>query len=383
MNLLPVAFAAVAGVALVGVDYVNQSNKNDVSLGTMTPGAYVATIGGRFAQAKAEATEAKAQAERQAQPAKTHLPAAPEGWVRREMSMEDFKRFNPQQMGMGGMEQELMAEVAKDPSLMGGIPSVNKVLDRKRKNTWVYENGEQAILATAYWNPVEKKKAGFAGFQQSAMQMAAHNMGMFTSTREGFAWVQGVTFYETKGMMGFDPKAEDPGYRAFEGKIGAQVKLSIRADAEEADVRALIDAINFDGLNAMLDEPLPGIGSHIAPETVERQLALTNQQAQQQRKADARKSREMEQDLIARAERISKPFGGAAGLNSDAPVQDAHAAAPAAPLPTAVAQAKDPAKKAWFSWGKSDKKDEPVMPKRLVLSGGSGCSGVNFCKVSD
>lgn len=356
MNLLPVALIVVGGVAITGVDYVNQSNKQNLALGALAPGAYVETITGRFdktradiAQVRTEKDNAKALSKRQAQPAKSHLPQAHDGWTRRDVTQADLLRFNPGGMGMNGMEQELMAAMAQNPTMFGAVPTKGGVLAYKQKTSWIYERGAEIVLMGATFTPPAKEKGGLSGFQKAAMNMAAHNMGMM-STREGFAVVQGVSFFETRGaLQGMGQ--EQPAYRVFEAGLGSQVKLTVRAEATEASIRALMAQVNYDGLNGMLAQPLADVGSHVPTQPVEQQKALADQQADEMRKADAVTSKAMEADLIDRAEAVSKPF---AGLKTpDTPPKTAEAAP------------------------SNDK------PRRLVLSGSSGCSGGSFCSVKD
>jgi hypothetical protein len=97
------------------------------------------------------------------------------------------------------------------------------------------------------------------------------------SGKTPFAIVKGVFFREELGLFG-TAAMEDRKYKVITGRIGKRLRISVRAAAEDQDTLTLLNMIDYDTLNAMLDTPLPGIGSD-APT-----IAMENQRAEAQRR---------------------------------------------------------------------------------------------------
>lgn len=376
MNWFAAAFVGAMGVAVVGVDYASQTRKTGAGLGTLSVGAYSQTITGRFSSAKADAAEGKRRKAAQSVLAKTHLPAAPQGWTRRAMQESDRDRLFPAARDMEGFEVELMDELDANPMTKALLAAdKSRVSQREQDTIWVYENSDALVLMSAQWRPTPKAKSGIAGMQSAALNLVAHNMGAMSS-QKGFAWIRGVPFYVTSGAL----NKTTPNYRVVSGQIGEQITIKVRADASDDTIRAFIAGINYDALNGMLDTPLTHIGNDVAQVAVPNQLKLASFMAQVQQRADRAKSAALQNDLQNRADNVAGLLGGA-GLdtrlegrveNSVANIQVQAPQQPTVPLAETTAATK-------FQTTKTAKND---LPRRLTMSGTNGCGAGRFCSAN-
>lgn len=386
MNWYAVGFVGIMGVTLVGVDVFNQSRSGTAEDG-FGLASYASSITGRFETArsdraaeKAADSAAEALLARQSAPAKTHLPVPPQGWQRRELTEADRSRLYPPAREMAGFEKELIEDMQDDP-VMSVLMTADKAAGEKRdqRNIWVYDNGTDLVMISAAWTPTPKKQNGIAGLQQSALAMASHNIqGM--SSKRGYAWVDGVMIFETSSIF-----SENPAYRTFEGKLGSQITLSLRADASDAAIRQLIGLIDYDGLNAMLDTPDPAVGSHNPDLPVEEQILLGDIAAEKDRDAYFAKSEELEQEFMNRTDAFETVLTGMglipeekAELQTALPRYEDIAPAP-------VEEIKTTALTSFFNRPDEGETEEveqkPALPRRLVMNGSNGCGAGQFCRV--
>lgn len=249
-----VAFTAVTAFAVAGVDYVNESHRAGLPVGRMGAGAYVATITGRVDAGKAAARAGAERAALLAQRTRDHLPAAPDGWVRRDWTEADHARL-------------YQAPGAAPAALPGDIAGLDPAGGVNAHEIWVYER-DGALVAVRLRRAVPQA-GGALGFTQTAMTMVMANINAM-SDRSGFAVVQGVPFLADAGTFG---DLADAPFRLLEARIGPEVTLSLRASGSDGEILEILNAIDFDLLNRLNETPARGIGSAAPRLTPEEQLA--------------------------------------------------------------------------------------------------------------
>ena len=251
------AFVAIAIAAVGAVDYINQAKTAGSKPGQFGVGDYIGTISGRFIEQRQAMADAAARQDLLAQDPRDLLPDAPEGWTRHDWDGASADVFGHR---YDMSKDDFLPDDIKEDPTMKALDALNKAAgDRKdAQEVYVYEK-PGAIIALRLSIARSEGGGGLAGM---AMQMAANNLEAL-SGKDGFAVIRGVAFREELGLFGTGPGERD--YRVFSGHIGKTVRISARARADDADVIALLDRIDYDRLNRTLEEPVAGIGSE-APE---------------------------------------------------------------------------------------------------------------------
>ena len=248
MKLHVVGFVLVVGLVVAGADYSRQAKKAGLSIGQLGVGGYIDTFSDRIDATKEAAAlrkEASALRERQKQLAKTHLPEAPEGWIRREWSEGDNSRIMP-----------FLGDNASN-SAMGDLLAMDVAPNERRlqRGVWVYEHGDEIIVLSANYR---KPGSARSGFSAVTVKLVTANERMLSGIK-GYALVQGVAFGENiLKIEGSDPDR----FRSFSAKIGEDITLGIRASASDEAILLLLKFIDYDALNAMLDQPVQEIGTN-------------------------------------------------------------------------------------------------------------------------
>jgi len=273
------AFVAIAIAAVGAVDYVNQAKTAGSKPGQFGVGDYIATISGRFIEQRQAMADAAARRDLLAQDPRDLLPAAPEGWTRHDWDEASADVFGHR---YDMREDDFVPEEMKQDKTMQALAALNKAAgDRKdAAEVYVYEK-PGAIIALRL---ALSKDDGGGGIPGAAMKMVANNIEAM-SGKDGFAVIRGVAFREELGLFGAGSAERD--YRVFSGRIGQTVLISARAKAEDADVIALLDRIDYDRLNKTLKEPVAGIGSAASDLTPEAQRA----EAKERIEAESRQQR--------------------------------------------------------------------------------------------
>lgn len=363
-NTYLLGFAAVAAIAVAGVDYMVQAEAAGKKPGAYPVGAYVDTFAGRFNGMK----DSRAQAARQSVSAKTHLPQAPEGWVRREYDPE----ISPEFEASSDLEGEQKVADALNGDFLATQMRKTAIREARtlaRERVWEYVRGDEVIrLSASYAAPQEN-----ASFQGMAMEMAMTNMALMTGMPEGYAVVQGVPFLRRVDRADGDAPAPDAIVPlSLSAQIGADVRLGVEARAAPDSVRMLLERIDYDALNAMLDTPQPGIGSAapvLKPEEEARMAALA---ATAWRDARMQKSADLESRVIASAGAVAG--GPPASAQSDGAARQAGEGQGNILSRVKSLLGGGPAK--------DDAGRQADKPRRLQLSGGASClagSAGRFC----
>ena len=272
MRLQVFGFAIVGALAMGGVDYTMQSKRLGQPLGQIGLAAYVDTITNRYEAANA----ASALKSRQKQAAKVHLPEAPEGWTRRNWEDGDNALLEPPARDLGALQRK--DAKARELSLMmaGMLAEEIKGGPRlRRSEIWVYERGDEIIALRAKYTKPDAKPS----FSSMVQRVADTDIRGVAEAR-GYAVIAGVAYGEIRPVKGDDARAK---YRGFSASMGENIMISVRAVASDDAIRSMMAAIDYDGLNGMLDPPLENVGLQAPVVEPAQQVALAGQALEQKR----------------------------------------------------------------------------------------------------
>ncbi|WP_456390879.1 hypothetical protein [Profundibacter sp.] len=274
MKLQIFGFAAIVAMAITGVDYSMQARATGQSLGQLGATGYVDTITGRFQSA----ADARALKTRQKQAVKIHLPEAPEGWIRQEWAKSDTTRFESIRRDMSSWEIRTLSAVEVAPMMAGMVATdVQLATKLRRESIWVYERGGEMIALRVVYNKNGKARR-FPGLDTGIEEANIEGI----NSAVPYAFVQGIGFGEVR----VDREITGPvTYRGFSASMGDDIMIAVRADASDASILALMGAIDYDGLNGMLDVPLAGVGTDAAKLDPARAMELAAKALEQRRAA--------------------------------------------------------------------------------------------------
>lgn len=175
-----------------------------------------------------------------------YAPDAPQDWAKRTWEEGDVEIFFGSQEPLTAEQLEATNDVFNTPM----VKLVQADLDRGfMKNTTVYEAGDTKIALELRFIPARLQT--MLGSEQLSMMQDLMRMNV---EAHDFARVGGVLFQETSDR-------EDASSRAFTGHIGRQIDIVMRAIGPNTDVLTLMAGIDFDGLNAMVKDPVEGGGN--------------------------------------------------------------------------------------------------------------------------
>ncbi|WP_324754631.1 hypothetical protein [Roseovarius sp. Pro17] len=397
MNYYAIGFGAVALTALGAIDYANQASAAGESPGRFSAGAYFSTFGARVdgvREARADAAANKERDLHRRAGARAYLPDAPEGWIRRAwLEGDNSAILMPEEDDMRADAQDLLKNLA--------AKSARAAEERRESETWVYQQAERVIAVRAEYKP-RKEGRSLTG----AVADTLNASGFFNT--QGWAVIGGVAYGQTPPSLqdSQTPLISQAGtpFRAFEAPLGFHdaVQLSVLTNADDDELRAVLAAIDYDGLNALLAYPLPYVGATAPDVPLEAQPRIAEIMLEMHSDLLSRRSAEAQ----AWMERATSPENAmemilnelAHGWGADGIVQ-LDMDDPPAPTPSndETAQAPSVAAVAEFArslfggakdtpdaeeTAKAKAKDTP-KPGRLTLSGGTSClegSSGRFCR---
>lgn len=273
-----VGLILVAVTAVVGADYYAQARSAVEQGESYDMARYGESISERITDASDTLARMKEQRELRKAGVMAMMPEAPEGWIKRPMTQADADLLMPRPE-LDEMSKQMIAEIRKSPTGAMMLKADDAARDQYVAEHVVYEHGPRLVALHIDFEERPRKAAGLTGVAQKMIigQLAA------MSSNSGFAMVQGVPYRRVRGFYVADiggeadgPSESDGGtLREFNAGIGRQVRISVKSDASDAEVYQIIEAIDYDGLNGMLDEKLADVGSHVAtlPLDVQRRLA--------------------------------------------------------------------------------------------------------------
>ncbi|WP_238371075.1 hypothetical protein [Heliomarina baculiformis] len=352
-----IVFGALAGLAFMGTDYLAEQKKHG---GDYTPGAYLgkwmaaadldtSEIAGKMAHFKERILpDAKQGARQRANPA-DHLGAAPEGWEMLAWSEELEARMKPPRE-MQKFEKELLDD-PKIKALVGGNEEARA--KERLESTRIYARGDELIFVSAHY----AQPARMNQRSNAAMKLLATNLQNMSSY-SGFDVIGGVTFLRRTSLW-TQEEGGDPQRAVFEAKMGDSITLKVLAKAQDDSVRAVLETIDYDALNAMLDKPLVGVGSDAVPLSAAQAQFISAQYAEALKRAapGQRKAAQLAMDKAFQPSQLERSLIGGSGVTSLTSQRD-----------VAVQQMID----------------EPTTSKRPSLSQrlNQNCGAGTFCKVN-
>ncbi len=261
-------FVLVAAVAVGAVDYINQARRAGAAPGAFSMSAYVGTISGRLVDQQASLAAQKTRNELLAMAPRDFLPVAPEGWSRGDWTETAEAQFGKH---YDLQNDDFAPDEVKQDTALKALNAMSRAAVAKMDATqvYVYEKPDAVVAMRVAVRPAGTG----AGLPAMAMQMAANNIEAM-SGKDGFAIVKGVTYRLEKGLFGMQDQERD--FRVISGKVGDDVRISVRAKASDEDIIALLEGIDYDRLNQMLETPVAGIGSDAPELTAEESRALAD-----------------------------------------------------------------------------------------------------------
>lgn len=337
VNSYAVGFACVAAAFAMGTDYVVQSKANGSYPGGYSFTAYLGNYSGRVSDTVAAIDKYR----RQSEEARSHLPEAVAGFERRDWE-RDASRDDELIAGMNILEKS---------AFNAGLKAARKAA---RRQVYEYVRGNETIRLSALYVPAPEE-----GRTEPVEAFMAPGVSLAGARLQGYDIIDGVMFFRVIDMetgLGADPQ----GPQMLQGFLGPDVAIGVYTEGPVPDLREVLTAIDYDGLNAMLDEPLRFVGSSA--------LLLT----------EAQKT----EFLQAAAPLYAANFAAEAGTAAALPA----ASAPESPRLSlsggqALAASQSAQDVSRLSAG-TQSATAGAKPGRLTLSGGSSClsgSSGKFC----
>lgn len=262
-------FVVIAAVAVGGVDYVNQARRAGSAPAAFGMSSYLHTITGRFGDQQAALAAERTRNALLSEAPRSFLPEPPEGWTRSDWDPEGEALFGKR---YDMADDDFVPESMKSDPTLKALNALDKVqsAEKDASEVYLYQKSGGAVALRIARLP----KPGSGGIAGGIMGMVGANIEAM-SGKDGFAVVRGVTYREEFGIMGTG--AEDRRFRVFTATLGDRIRISARAIAEDPDVIALLDGIDYDRLNLMLEAPLEGIGSAATEMTAAQSQAFASE----------------------------------------------------------------------------------------------------------
>jgi hypothetical protein len=220
----------------------------------------------------------------------------------REWNPDDRAMLFPAENAVGDLPQEIMNDTTMK-ALMAASDAMRE--KGEKEEIRFYQKGESLVaLRLSHRKPGAGAMNPIGGM---AMNIVAGNMEAM-SGKEGFAVVKGVPYRRELGL--FSMGGEDDSTRVLTARMGEEIRISVRARASDEEVYELLNAIDYDTLNAMLATPLAGVGRDAPEIPLAQQKAVADALISEQSDALIRKGRESEGALQDLGETLSGRSNG-------------------------------------------------------------------------
>lgn len=347
-NAYAVGFVCVAATAALGVDYVTQARQAGARPGEFALAAYAGTVPARVADALSAADKTR----RQARSAREYLPQAAAGWERGKWE-RDAEADDAAMRGLSFLEQRALKDAIK------------QARKAAREEVYEYVRGADVVRLSARFEP----RPGEGARPGRVTAFVSPEIDPAAARLEGYDIVQGVFFFRLADPAtgaGADPE----GPVMLQAWLGDGLAIGVYADRPVEGLPALLDAIDYGALNAMLDEPVAHVGRDALP-VPEGQKARLLELAAAAHMADPAA-------LPAAAD-----AGDEAASMTGAPARMAaggggQALSPARPAPKDTVSRLTPGQA-----GQAGGQGGNAGPKRLTLSGGRSCLGASSGRLCD
>jgi hypothetical protein len=327
-------FVALSASGLALADYTNQTIRVGAKFGDLGMREYADTYTARYnGMRDGWAADALAADLRSKEPREL-LPLAPEGWTMREWNETDRAQLFPP-TDAPEVPPELQATL--DESLIfSGLQAAGEHQARAKElaQTRFYQKGDSLIaLQLSYRSP----QGDGGGIQGLSMNIIEGNMAAM-SGHEGFAVIKGVAYGRSTGLFGAEG-AGDGGPRVLTGRMGDEIRITVRALASDEDISTLLSSIDYDRLSTMMVRPVGGVGADAVDIPLDQQRGAADAVIAGQTQELMDRARESEAAIIAMGEVLrpdsdadagSGGLGGLFGMNAVAATEDTDAAPPPA-----------------------------------------------------
>ncbi len=296
-------FVVLSASGVAFADYTNQTMRMGAKLGDIGPGEYFNTFTARYKgmqdgwQADALAADLRSKDPREL------LPAGDDGWTMREWNEDDRARLFPS-ADAPDMPPELQA-VLDENVLFSGLQAAGEREARikEQAGTRFYQKGDSLIALQLDYQPPRGNDGGVAGL---GMNIIEGNMAAM-SGNQGFAVIKGVTYGQSTGLFGVGAQGDGP--RIIKGRMGDEVRITVRARASDEEIYALLSSIDYDTLNTMMVRPLGNVGSAAADIPLDQQRAIADAAIADQTQELMDRARESEAAIVAMGGAIAASGG--------------------------------------------------------------------------
>ncbi len=267
-----IGFLLIAALVVAGLDYYQQDKKHE---GTLSFGAYVETINQRFNLYQAELAAEDVERERKKLwrgGAKPYLPATGKVWVRRAIVDADYTRDARE-----GVLQDNISEAARPLAKKVAVQKVQQLAAKLDRTSWVYENGEHTI-----WLQARLREDARSNTLAGNIAQTVEGLSVNPSDYAPFGVIGGVAYFQfvqnkysgitvndrsfwSMITAGITDLGTDPGFDIYKATIGLgqEIRLQVYSDAPSTELRAFLAQLDYDGLNALLSSPVPGVGNDV------------------------------------------------------------------------------------------------------------------------
>ncbi len=242
INSYALGFVAVAAATVFGADYVVQSRTSGSAPGAYSLADHVAGFSARLDDVWASIDKAR----RRREAAREHLPEAVAGFERRSWE-RDGSGDEARMAGMSFLERRLFKK------------ALEQARKAAREEVWEYVRGAERFRLSARFEPLPE-----GGREGPLAVFVAPGLDLAKARLEGFDIVRGVPFLRVIGDER-EPDGNAEGPLMLLGFLGQEVAIGVYAERPFAELAEVLEAIDYDRLNAMLDIPLAGVGSDARP----------------------------------------------------------------------------------------------------------------------
>ena len=264
-------FAVIAILVLFGVDYYQQNKKHD---GTLAVDEYIATVGERLNLYKTEQVAEEAERDRKKRwrdGGKPYLPDSSEEWVRRAISDHDFTvdaRLGEDQAKASDAARPLAIEVAVQEAETRArkLDRIGWVYEKKgghaiwvqisavqRANTNTLAGNLAQTIASINFSDTDYVPLGVIGGAAYFQAIQKEFYDVSKTARKDWAMIK-KQVAETGVTVSFNTFVATIGF-------GEEFRLLVRSDAPVNEVYDFLGQLDYDGLNALLSLPVPGVGN--------------------------------------------------------------------------------------------------------------------------
>ncbi len=265
-----IGFLLIAVIVVAGLDYFQQDKKTE---GRLSFGGYVDTINQRFNLYQAELAAEEIERERQKrwkEGPRGHLPASADGWVRRAIADADYARDARE-----GVLQDNISEAARPLAKKLAVQEVEQLAIKLDRTSAVYEDGVHTV-----WLQMRFRANAKSNTLAGNIAMSMEGLGTGARDYTPFGIIGGVAYFQfaqnrfsvitvddrsfwSMVTAGITDLEADPGFDIYKATIGLgeEIRLQIYSDAPAPKLRGFLEQLDYDELNALLSQPVPGVGN--------------------------------------------------------------------------------------------------------------------------